>query len=115
MSRVFVLQEPIPRSLTGWVPDIRPASKHGEISYVFNKADKPHSWPQEQVEFRLKEVLRAYDPKEDSILWCGGDLIVLILCTAYMAFEFEIMHLLQWQRADNGGFYSRTPVAFGHI
>lgn len=122
MSTVFILQEPQPRPLTGWVPDTRPAKTFGEIVYVFTKCEKPHALPREVVEGRIKTAMKDFQPANDYILWCGGDIITLILCIAHLTTNFGSMKLLQWQRNRKGnpsmpaaGFYAPTAIDFTNV
>ena len=120
MSKVFVINEPQPRSFTGWTPDIRTAETFGTIHYIFNKEDRPHRLPQGEVDERVISALLKFDPNEDHILWVGGDIIAFIIVVAYLTSNFTEFSLLQWQRnrtteAGDTGHYAPLLVDLSYI
>lgn len=112
MSKVFVLQEPVPRKSTGWVPDLSPAKKFGELVYVF-RSGQSISDDLAAARSRIKEAFADFNVTQDYILWVSGDPIVPLLVSSYLSDRFDAVRILQWQRLDRSvgtGFYTEVFV-----
>ena len=87
-SRAFVL-EPCSRL------DVSPASKFGEIEYIFQKNDgRPSIWTEEFAQAAMKKLKACgYDPAIDFII-IAGRIIPMIKLIAALAAEYQNVRVL---------------------
>lgn len=108
MAKVFVINKPF-NNIGGKIYDISPASKYGEIVYVFSdKTVKPSNNTKKALE-HARNVLSNITP-DDYILWAGGDpLGNTIVSCAVSEYLGGIIKYLKWENINKkGGYY--TPV-----
>jgi hypothetical protein len=106
-SRVFIVQQPRPKSDTGWVPNFETATQYGALHFIFDQGDRAYADPEAA---RCKAVARLADfnPEQDYLLWASfGDpaclwlVIMMLACRGYSKLRF-----LYWSRGRKDGVMS---------
>jgi len=94
MSRVYVIQS------TRYQADVSPAQVYGTIEFVLGPSDRTSSSPEISLS-RLREGLRNFDPRQDYILWSGGDPLSCML-TGWILSEMGVdsFRYLRYEKAD---------------
>lgn len=82
MPNVFLIQQPPPTG-RGWTPNLAPASCHGQLRVLLGSNEKPVFNPDRCLSL-LRQKLRDFDPREDKLLWAGGDALSLLLVGAVL-------------------------------
>jgi hypothetical protein len=94
--------------------DLTPALVHGSIVHVMERAFQA-SHNQDEARDIIRKMVDDFDPLHDSILWCGGDVIALMI-TAEVLLEFGIreFYYLKWERSrlNDTGYYDRIKINF---
>ena len=103
---VFVSQRPIPNS-NGWVPDLSPAKKFGELKYVFEPDDKLfENSTSPDITKKLTEKFFVFDESEDFLLCpifvdpVANWLCITHLCSAFGCYKINFLY---WNRSIKKG------------
>lgn len=110
-SRVFVLQA------TKFQADVSPAAVYGDIRFVLSPSDRSCSNPELSLGKLFKE-LEEFRPREDFIVWAGGDPLSAILAGMVLAelgiLKFRFLRFEKNRHTKPGqpvtGFYSPVEV-----
>lgn len=109
MSKVYVIQQPIPNG-AGWVPDLGPASQYGAIEFIFDSTDRVYADPS-SAKKKLIAKLSKFNAEEDYLLWPNaGDPASAWLTIAMLSTGgFKKLRYLYWQKPrkgnEGGGHY----------
>lgn len=111
MSKVYVLQA------TRYQADVSPASVYGEIMFVLSAGDRTCSNPELSAE-KLFDALEEFNPREDFIVWAGGDPLSAIMTGMVMErlgiSKFRFLRFEKSRTTKVGqpatGFYSPVEV-----
>jgi hypothetical protein len=110
-SRVYVLQA------TRHQMDVSPAAVYGEIHFVLSTGDRTCANPELSMD-RLRRALREFKPRDDFILWAGGDPLSLLVAGMVMLdlgiTKFRYLRFEKNRNTKAGqpmtGFYSPIEV-----
>lgn len=113
MSKVYVMQA------TRFQADVSPAARYGDIQFVLSPGDRTSSTPDLSLK-KLVAAMEKFDPKNDYIVWSGGDPLSAILTGAVLAelgitrFRFLRFEKNRAREGGNGsaGFYVPVDVDF---
>ena len=97
MSKVYIIQEPAPRS-DGWTPDMSTAAEHGALVNVFDKADRIYADTSAAVD-KAKSKLKDFKPEED-FLWLDGQVLLIHLHSGWFQ-----CHWLHWDTTRSTFFF----------
>tara|TARA_R110001632_G_scaffold227969_4_gene362854 strand:- start:2440 stop:2793 length:354 start_codon:yes stop_codon:yes gene_type:complete len=110
MSKVYIIQEPAPRS-DGWTPDMSTAAEHGALVNVFDKADRIYADTAAAVE-KAKSKLKDFNPEEDFLLWAGfaDPSAQWVVSMSLVALGHNKVNFLFWSKRPSsvnkqGGYY----------
>lgn len=114
MSKVYVMQA------TRFQADVSPAARYGDIHFVLSPGDRTSSTP----ELSLKKLIAAmekFNPKEDYIVWSGGDPLSAMLTgvvlselgiTSFRFLRFEKNRGRDGSNGSAAGYYVPIEVDF---
>lgn len=105
MSRVFVVNQPLPRrSTAGFSYDVSPAMQYGEIRFVFT-ADYPSPSVDPQGAIKHANAVLEDITEDDYIVWAGGDPLGMVIVAGIVTDLLDgQVRYLKWERArDDGG------------
>lgn len=110
MSKVFVIQHPIPNH-AGWTPDLGPAAQYGALHYIFDVDDKVYVDPN-SAKTKLISRLKDFNPEEDFLCWhnAGDPAAVWLTIQVLASGGVKKIKYLYWQKprkhsGQSGGHY----------
>lgn len=121
MPRVFVVNQPTPRrSPGGFVYDVSPAMKYGEVEFVFTADQQtPSDNPEAAIEHAARVLADATE--DDYLVWAGGDPLGLVIVSSILADITDgPIRYLRWERArengerKGGGYYAPILINVFH-
>lgn len=108
MSKVYLMQEPLPKS-DGWTPDLSMAAEHGAIKAIFDRGDRVYIDTDSAVE-KARLRLKDFDPNEDFLLWVGfaDPSVQWLVPMVLVDMGYKEINYLFWSKrpnSPNGGYY----------
>jgi len=111
-STVFIIQQPRPKE-DGWTPNFEPATKYGNLAFIFEANDRTYADPSSARKKALAK-LKDFDSDHDYLLWANfGDPASLWLTIMVLVAQgHRRLKFLYWSRgksaegmSNENGFY----------
>ncbi len=101
---VYIPQQPLP-TRTGWMPDLSPATKYGELKFVFGGGEVVYTNPAKAIKI-ARQKLKDFNPDRDFICWpsSGDPASIYITVQVLSAMGYHKLTYLCWnRRRDKNG------------
>ena len=109
---VYVSQQPI-LNRHNWMPNLEPATKYGQLKYIFQGDAQPYQTPQRSLAHAI-DILQDFKPKQDHLLWpnTGDPTAMWCAILAFQVLGIDCVSFLYWNkpRGNSQGYYA--PIEF---
>lgn len=109
---VYVSQQPIPNR-HNWTPNLEPATKYGQLKFIFQGDSQPYQTPQKSL-FHAFKALRGFDPERDYLLWpnTGDPTAMWCAVIALGILSMPKINFLYWNKPRGNAIGYYAPIEF---